>query len=58
MMTREFKFEPRQNVKTPFGDVGFVSIAGVDEAFGTSYYVQRSSEGQWFREDQLDAVDD
>jgi len=50
-----FKFSPGQRVTTPFGDLGIVSTAGVDEAGTLSYFVKTATGGNWFNEDQLTA---
>ena len=52
-----FKFELNQKVKTIFGDVGIVTTAVFDEGEIKKYWIQRSAESQWMKEDQLEATE-
>ena len=54
-MEATFKFEVGKNVKTPFGDVGIITMAAVDRE-GRTYYVQTKDTQQWFWEDLLKEV--
>lgn len=53
--TATFKFVIDQKVKTPFGDVGLVSTAAVDDS-GVVYFVKTAAGGNWFKESQLEAA--
>jgi len=52
-----FKFELDQKVKTIFGDVGIIVTLAFDEGELIKYWVQRSTDSQWMKENQLEAVD-
>lgn len=54
MRTIDFKFDVDDDVITPFGDHGIVSMLGHDES-GNLYYVKTSKGGEWFKEKQLTA---
>ncbi|GAI74474.1 unnamed protein product [marine sediment metagenome] len=54
-MKVEFKFEIGQYVKTIFGDFGIIESAAFDRS-GKQYYIQRSGENKWFREDTLSKI--
>lgn len=56
-MNVEFKFKVKEKVKTLFGDFGYVSIASINEDNSIQYWVLRSTESQWFREDQLESIE-
>ncbi len=49
-----FKFELNQKVKTIFGDIGIITTLVFDEGEIIKYWVQRSSDSQWMKEDQLE----
>ncbi len=57
MFTVDFKFANKMRVRTVVGDEGIISMMGFDN--GTKrYYVQlKGGAGQWFDEDQLEALD-
>jgi hypothetical protein len=50
-----FKFTLDQQVKTPFGDLGVVSMLAVDDG-GNQYYVKTATGGNWFKESQITAA--
>lgn len=52
-----FELSPGQRVKTPWGDIGIITMAAVNEDMGRDYFVKRSKESGWFRADQLETVD-
>lgn len=47
-----FKFTLDQNVTTPFGEAGLITVLGYDEN-GNTYYVKTAGGGNWFKESQL-----
>lgn len=51
-MNVTFKFTLDQNVTTPFGEPGIVSMLGVDGG-GNTYFVKTKAGGEWFKESQL-----
>ena len=55
-MNVEFKFEIDQKVKTIFGDMGVINMAGIDDAKENKYFVQWSSDSQWMKESQLSEI--
>ena len=52
MRTVDFKFDVDDEVVTPFGDDGIISMIGVDEG-GNMYYVKTAKNDNWFKEVQL-----
>ena len=56
MKTVTFKFDLDQEVITPFGQEGFVSLQGVDFE-GAVYYVKTEINNDWFKERQLTIKD-
>lgn len=57
-ITCSFMFSPGQKVKTPWGDIGIVTMACLNEDGGKDYFVKRCSDSDWFRAHQLEAVKD
>jgi hypothetical protein len=55
MLEVKFNFNVMDHAKTPFGDVGVVVVCAVDDG-GKKYFVQRSTNSDWFKESQLEAV--
>ena len=53
-----FKFELNQKVKTIFGDIGIIVTLAFDEGEIIKYWVQRSSDSQWMKEDQLEVAEE
>ncbi len=51
--TVEFKFSPYDEVSTPFGTKGIVSLAAIDESGVKSYYVKMESTSNWWDENQI-----
>ena len=51
-----FKFTPNQKVKTLFGDVGVVMLCGIDDSPFQKFFVQISTNCQWFNDEQLTAI--
>lgn len=51
-MNVTFKFTIDQNVTTPFGEPGIVSMLAVDSS-GINYFVKTKVGGDWFKESQL-----
>lgn len=56
MKTVEYVYKIDQKVKTPFGDVGIVSMLGFDDG-GNQYFVKTATDGQWYKEKQLSPID-
>lgn len=54
-MKVEFSFILDQKVKTPFDEIGIVSMLGVDDG-GKTYFVKTAATGAWFKESQLTAA--
>lgn len=52
MPVLEFEFYLEENVLTPFGDQGIISMLGYDES-GCVYYVKTSTSEMWFKEKQI-----
>jgi hypothetical protein len=48
-----FEFSPRQRVVTPWGDMGVISDAAINEDGGHLYYVERDRNSKWIRGDLL-----
>lgn len=48
----EFAFDLDQQVVTPFGEKGLVSLLGFDDG-GQCYYVKTRESSNWFKEAQL-----
>lgn len=53
-----FAFSPGQRVVTPWGDMGIVSDASVNEEGGKIYFVARNRESQWLKENVLRPADE
>jgi len=53
MKTVTFKYAPGERVASPFGDVGFISMAAIEENDTISYYVKGQYNSNWLTEDQL-----
>ena len=52
MRKLEFKFDIDQEVVTPFGDKGLITMLGFDEG-GNKVFVQTATDGAWFKEKQI-----
>jgi len=50
--TVSFEFDIDEQVKTPFGDLGIVSMLGYDDG-GPQYFVKTKEGGNWYKESQL-----
>lgn len=50
----KFEYEIDQEVKTPFGDSGIITMLGYDDG-EKCYYVRTSKDSQWYKEKQLTA---
>lgn len=58
MPTIEFKFPPKQRVRTVLGDEGVIDSCAFTGKMIPSYYVLvKGGNGSWFDEDQLEAVE-
>jgi hypothetical protein len=54
-MNVTFKFTLDQKVTTPFGDLGVISMLGVDDG-GNQYHVKTATGSNWFKESQITAA--
>jgi hypothetical protein len=55
-MRAEFIFEIDQRVKTPFGDVGIVNMAALNDDKKQCYFIKRDVESKWFKETELESA--
>ena len=53
-----FAFTPGEQVKTPWGEMGIVTDAAVNEEFGQRFFVQGKEKGAWFKPDYLTPWED
>lgn len=52
MKTVKYAFDIDQEVKTPFGDTGIITMLGHDDG-GNKYAVKTATDTQWYKEKQL-----
>jgi hypothetical protein len=53
----EFEFAVDQKVTTVFGDIGIVKMVALDDTACKKVFVQRSTDCQWFKENELTPVE-
>lgn len=56
--TCTFAFTPGQIVKTPWGDMGIITMAALNEDGGQDYFVKRNKASKWLQGSQLEALED